>query len=398
MDDLLLERYADLIVRFGANVQPGQEVRLLSTVGKQELTRAIATRLYQLGAVFVSVRYGDPYLDRARLDFAVDEALGYEPGWIVQMIRDHGTGHGATIGLSGNPSPGLLEGVDPERIARDGVPARNELRENLAKARNNWTMAPGPTEGWAVMVHPDMEPADALARLWQEVIHMCRLDEDDPVAAWEARIEELNRVKAALDALPLDALQFQGPGTDLKIGLLPGSCWHGGYLTTETGLVHHPNLPTEEVFTTPDPERTEGVVRGSRPRELEGSIIRDFTLRFEGGRLTAVEAAAGGPALEAWSRRDDGAARLGEVALVDSSGRVGPLDTVFYDTLIDENAASHIAIGQGFDWAVGEDDRPRVNRSEVHIDLMIGCPEMTVTGIAPDGARIPLLVGGDWQI
>jgi aminopeptidase len=398
MDDALLERYADLIVRFGANVQPGQEVRLLSTVGKQELTRAIATRLYQVGAIFVSVRYGDPYVDRARLDFAVDEALGYEPGWIVQMVRDHGTGHGATIALSGNPSPGLLEGVDPERIARDGDPGREELRENLAKARNNWTLAPGPTAGWAAIVHPDLEPADALARLWHEVIHMCRLDEDDPVAAWEGRIEELNRVKAALDELPLDVLHLQGPGTDLKIGLFPGSRWHGGYLTTETGLVHHPNLPTEEVFTTPDPERTEGVVRGSRPRELEGSIIRDFTLRFEGGRLTRVEAAAGGEALEAWSRRDDGAARLGEVALVDSSGRVGPLGTVFYDTLIDENAASHIAIGQGFDWAVGEDEGPRVNRSEVHIDLMIGRPDMTVTGITADGAKMPLLVGGEWQI
>ena len=180
MDQELLDRYADLIVRFGANVQPGQEVRLLSTVGKQELTRAIATRLYQVGAVFVSVRYGDSHLDRARLDFAVDEALSYEPEWIVQMIRDHGTGHGATIGLSGNPWPGLLEGVDPERIARDHTPGRKELRDNLAKARNNWTLAPAPTEGWAVVVHPDLEPADALARLWEQVIHMCRLDEEDP--------------------------------------------------------------------------------------------------------------------------------------------------------------------------------------------------------------------------
>ena len=398
MDEALLERYADLIVRFGANVQPGQEVRLLSSVGKQELTRAIATRLYQVGAVFVSVRYGDSHIDRARLECAVDEALGYEPDWIVQMIRDHGTGHGATIGLSGNPWPGLLEGVDPERIARDRVPGRNELLENQVNSRNNWTLAPGPTEGWARVVYPDLEPGDALARLWEQVVHMCRLDEDDPVAAWERRIDELNRVKAALNALHLDALHFAGPGTDLTIGLLPGSRWNGGFLTTETGIVHHPNLPTEEVFTVPDPERTQGVVQGSRPRELEGSIIRDFTLRFESGRLTGVEAAAGGEALEAWSRRDDGAARLGEVALVDSSGRVGPLDTVFYDTLIDENAASHIAIGLGFDWAVEEVDRPRVNRSEVHIDLMIGRPEMTVTGITVDGGQIPLLVGGHWQV
>jgi aminopeptidase len=398
MDEATLERYADLIVRFGANVQPGQEVRLLSTIGKQELTRAIATRLYQVGAVFVSVRYLDPYVDKARLEFAVDEALGYEPEWIVQMMRDHGIGHGAHIALSGNPWPGLLEGVDPERLARDRVPGRTQARENLAKARNNWTAAPGPTEGWAAVVHPELEPADALARLWDQVIHMCRLDEDDPVAAWEARIEDLNRVKAALAALHLDALHYEGPGTDLTVGLFPGSRWHGGFLTTETGIVHHPNLPTEEVFTTPDPERADGFVSSSRPRELEGSIIRDFTLHFEGGRLTGVNAGAGGEALKAWSRRDEGAARLGEVALVDSSGRVGPLETVFYDALIDENAASHIAIGQGFDWAVGEDERPRVNRSEVHVDLMIGRPEMTVTGITADGGKVPLLVGGDWQI
>ena len=171
------------------------------------------------------------------------------------------------------------------------------------------------------------------------------------------------------------------------VGLLPGSIWHGGGLTTSWGLDHQPNLPTEEVFTTPDPERVDGVVRSTRPRELDGTIVRDFEVRFESGRAVAISAAANAEVLQAYVDRDAGAARLGELALVDGAGRIGPLDTVFYDTLIDENAASHIALGQGFDWAVEEADRERINSSEIHVDFMIGSPEVDVTGLtAPASA------------
>jgi len=398
VDPGTLERLADLAVEFGANVQPGQRVHVGASVGQEALARAVAARCYRAGAVFVNVVYADPYVQRARLDLAVDEALGYEPGWIVQMSREHGEEHGASIGLSGPVAPGLLDGADPDRIRRDEPPGRKQAIENLVASRNNWTAVPCPTPGWAALVHPDLEPDPALARLWDEVVHICRLDEPDPVSAWGERMAEIEEAKSKLNGLDLDALHLHGPGTDLRIGLLPTSRWNGGHLTTCWGLEHHPNLPTEEVFTTPDPERVEGIVRSSKPRELDGSIVRDFTVRFEAGRVTRIEAAENGAVLEAYAARDEGAARLGEIALVDGRGRVGPLSTVFYDTLIDENAASHMALGQGFDWAVGEADRERVNRSHVHLDFMFGSDEVEIDGVTASGDHVPLLRGGAWQM
>lgn len=398
MDPATLDRYADLIVSFGANFQPGQRAIVSSSVGKEELTRAIVRRLYQKGAVFVHTVYGDPYIQRARLEHAVDAALGYEPAWVVQMLREHGEQHGATIGLSGNPAPGLLNGIDPDRIGRDAPPGREQIMENLASSANNWTAAACPTEGWARMVHPQLEPDQAVAKLWQQVMRMCRLDADDPVAEWAGRHAELERVKLALDGLALDAVHLEGPGTDLSVGLLPSSRWMGISLTTSTGIEHRPNLPSEEVFAVPDPERVDGVARATKPRELGGVIVRDLRVRFEAGRAVQIDAAEGADALRATCARDEGGARLGEIALVDANGRVGPENTVFYDTLLDENAASHLAFGQGFDWAVGEADRHRINRSQIHIDFMVGSEQVSATGITRDGRRLPLLVGGAWQV
>jgi aminopeptidase len=209
---------------------------------------------------------------------------------------------------------------------------------------------------------------------------------------------QIERAKAALNELRLDAVHLRGSGTDLEIGLLPSSQWMGGHLTTNYGLVHHPNLPTEEVFAVPDPDRVQGTVRSSKPLQLDGSVIRDFTVEFDGGRVKRIEAAPNGGILEAYAARDEGASRLGEIALVDGRGRIGPLQTVFYDTLIDENAASHMALGQGFDWAVGGDDVARVNRSQIHVDFMFGTDELEVDGVTGSGERIALLRGGAWQV
>jgi aminopeptidase len=399
VDPATLDRMAELAVGFGANVQPGQRVQLTASIGQEELARVIARRVYQAGAVFVNVVYRDPYVQRARLEHGVDEALGYEPEWVVEMVRQHGLNHGASIALSGPVAPGLLEGIDPARIGRDRPPGRKVGLENLTAALNNWTIVPCPTAGWARLVHPGLEPAEALTTLWQQMVRVCRLDEDDPVAAWGERMAQLERACAALNGRRFDAIHLEGPGTDLRVGLLPSSNWNGGGLTTSWGLRHQPNLPTEEVFTTPDPERVDGVARATKPRELDGTIVRDFTVRFEHGRVVAIDAAENGAVLQAYADRDPGAARLGEVALVDGAGRIGPLDTVFYDTLLDENAASHIALGQGFDWAIGEAaDRERINRSEIHLDFMIGSPQVDVTGLTAAGERVPVLRGGAWQV
>jgi aminopeptidase len=398
VESATLDRLAELAVGFGANVQPGQQVIVVAAIGQEPLARRIVELAYDAGAVFVDMNYRDPYIQRARLQHGVDEALGYEPDWVVEKARYHGEHKGATIALSGPVAPGLLDGIDPERIGRDRPPGQKQSTENMTKARNNWTIVPCPTEGWATLVHPDLDPDAAVERLWEQIEVVCRLDTDDPVAAWKSRMDDLARACNALTERHFDLMHLEGPGTDLRVGLLPTSTWCGGGLTTAWGLRHQPNLPTEEVFTTPDPARVDGVVRATKPRELSGSIVRDLEVRFEGGRVTSIQAAENGAILQAYAERDEGAGRLGELALVDGEGRIGPLDTVFYDTLLDENAASHIALGQGFDWAVGDDDRDRINRSEIHVDFMIGSPEIAVTGVTASGERVPVLRGGAWQI
>jgi aminopeptidase len=249
-------------------------------------------------------------------------------------------------------------------------------------------------------VHPDLPADEALARLEADVLHVLRLDEDDPIAAWRARADTLVGVASRLTERRLSAIRFRGPGTDLTVGLLASSKWLAARFETVGGIVHMPNLPTEEVFTTPDPERVDGDVTASKPLVLtDGTVVRGLRVRFEGGRAVSIEADEGGEVLRTVAGTDDGAARLGEVALVDAEGRIGALDTVFYDTLIDENAASHIALGRAYEMAVEDPaDHPRANMSAIHVDFMIGSPEMRVDGIDADGGEVPVLHGGRWQL
>jgi aminopeptidase len=218
------------------------------------------------------------------------------------------------------------------------------------------------------------------------------------VAAWNTRLAQLIAASTRLDDLALDALRFDGPGTELTVGLLPGSLWLGSGDTTVDGLEFLPNLPTEEVFTAPDPERVDGTVRSTKPLFTGGAIVSGLRIRFEGGRAAEIEADRGAEVVRAITARDDGAARLGEVALVDRESRIGQMGTVFYDTLLDENAASHIALGNAYEKTVTAEDRGRINRSEVHVDFMIGGDEVAVTGLTADGSEIPLLRAGEWQI
>jgi aminopeptidase len=258
---------------------------------------------------------------------------------------------------------------------------------------------PCPTEPWARLVFPDLPPEEALDRLWELVAHVCRLDEPDPAAAWDERADTLTGAAGRLNARGFDALHFEGPGTDLTIGLLPSSSFHAARDETVDGIVHLANLPTEEVYATPDPQRTEGSVRSTKPLVLaDGTIIRGLEVRFEVGRAVEIDAEQGAGVMRGRAAIDEGAARLGEVALVDRESRVGKVGTVFYDTLLDENAASHIAIGDGFDGGLSDEDRARRNHSAIHIDFMIGGNDVTVIGIGTDGTRTPVLVDGVWQI
>src|SRR5919109_2049921 len=391
MDQSTLGRLADLVVGFGANVQPDQIVSVSCEPGKEPLTREIAASAYPHGARFVDVAWFDPWVKRARIEHAREETLDFVPDWYGKRMLALGDERAARIGLSGPSAPGLLEDLDPVRAGKDRLPAIKESGKVVNDRTTNWSIVPCPTAAWATLVFPDTDRA--LAELTSRIVHVLRLDEDDPIAAWRARADALVSAAARLTDRGFDALHYEAPGTDLTIGLLPGGTWQAARFETVDGIEHMPNLPTEEVFTTPDPERADGHVSSSKPLVLaDGTVVRNLRVRFEGGHVVGVEADSAQDTMRTIVEQDEGAARLGEIALVDDEGRIGKLDTVFYDTLIDENAASHIALGQGFPFLL--DDPARANESEIHIDFMIGSPEMTVTGITVDGARVPVLVEG----
>jgi aminopeptidase len=392
-------KLADLVVRAGANIQPDQVVSVNSEPGKEYLTRAVARAAYQAGARFVDVQWFDPWVKRERIAHARPETLEYVPPWFGSRMLALGEVRAARVAFSGPTAPGILADLDPVRAGRDRLPQVKESVQVLAERTTSWSIVPGPNPAWAALVYPDLEPDAALEQLWRQIVHVCRLDEEDPVEAWRVRSEQLQSAARRLADRRFDALHYEGPGTDLTVGLLPGHIWIAGHLETVEGRRHLPNIPTEEVFTSPDPERVEGVVSATKPLVLtDGTVVRDLVMRFEGGRAVEVTASSAQDTMRTIVGRDEGAARLGELALVDNEGRIGKLDTVFYDTLLDENAASHIAIGVGFPFAAPEGIRDRVNESEIHLDFMIGGPQLSVTGITSDGERVPVLVAEQWRI
>ncbi len=396
---LLTRRLAELIVGFGANVQPGQIVGVTTYTGKEALTREVARAAYECGARWVDVVTFDPWVKRERLAHADESTLEYVPPWLIDRLTWLSDVRAARVTLNGPAAPDSLEGIDPARAGRDVLPYLPATGEVVNARTTNWTVAPAPTRGWATVVYPDLQPDEALDRLWEEVAYVCRLDSDDPEAAWRERARTLEAVAGGLTERRFDAIRLHGPGTDLTVGLLPSSAWQAADFTTVDGLRHFPNIPSEEIFTTPDPERVEGHVTATRPLELYGALLDGIRVEFSGGRAVRIDADRGADTLRAIATKDEGAAHLGELALVDGEGRIGPLGTVFYETLVDENAASHIALGHGYALGVEDaDDLPRVNDSSIHVDFMIGSPELDVDGITRDGDVVPLLRSGAWQI
>lgn len=394
----LTAKLAELAV-WGANVQPGQIVGVTSYIGKEEMTRAVTRAAYRRGAKYVDVLYWDTWLKRERIELADDETLDYVPPWLAQRLLWLSDEHAARVSLSGPHAPHALSGLDPARAGKDLLPRQKETSEVVDRMTTSWCLIPVPTRPWAELVYPDVDPDEAYDRLWEAITHICRLDADDPTKAWATRSDELKASAGRLTERHFDAIRLHGPGTDLTIGLLPSAHWAGGDLETVDGRRHSPNIPTEEIFITPDPERVDGHVTATLPLELSGSIISGIRVEFSGGRAVRIDADEGAEALRSVVATDDGASRLGEVALVDGHGRVGPLETVFYDTLIDENAASHLALGSGYEHPVeSAEDKARINRSGVHVDFMIGSPEVAVDGIDRDGTAVPVLRQGSWQI
>jgi aminopeptidase len=392
------DKLAELAV-FGANVQPGQFVAITSYIGKEDVTRRITRAAYKRGAKYVDVLYFDHWLKRERVAHAAEDTLDFAPPWMRERLFYLSDEHAARISLSGPQAPRALEGLDPARAGRDLLPYLPETGEVVNRMTTSWNIVPVPTPPWAELVYPGLDAEQGYERLWEDVAHICRLDADDPNEAWAQRSAELKANAQRLTDRRFDALRLHGDGTDLTIGLFPSAHWAAGDLETVDGRRHSANIPTEEVFGTPDPERVDGYVSATMPLELSGSIIDGIRIEFESGRAVKIDASSGADVLRAVAARDEGASRLGEIALVDGEGRIGPLGRVFYDTLIDENAASHIALGGGYEHPVDDPaERQRINKSKVHVDFMIGSPELDVDGITRDGEHVPVLRGGAWQV
>jgi aminopeptidase len=391
--DERLERYAELAVRVGANVQPGQEVFLHGLVEHADLVRALTRQSYKAGASYVHVLYSDQHVRRAMIELGPDEALTYSPEWLKTLTEAH-AGH-AMLGTSGNPEPELLADLDGERVGR-AIPLEvSEIRRRQSEENNvNWCGVGAPTEGWArqVLGEPDVDG------LWDLVAFCFRLDEPDPVAAWREHLDRLDARAAALTERRPDALRYRGPGTDLTVGLLPSAHWGSARFRTAGGIDYVANMPTEEVFITPDARRAEGTLSSTMPLSLGGRLIRDLQLTFEDGRIVQADAESGAEIVRSHLASIENADRLGELALVTKESRVGQTGKLFYNTLFDENATCHIAYGFGLPYSFDGKPDEGMNVAKIHIDFMVGGPELEVDALMPDGTEIPLIRNEEWQL
>jgi aminopeptidase len=397
-----LDRYARVVLEVGLDLRPGKVVAVNAMVEHAPLVRALCEQAYGLGARYVDVWYWEPQGKAARLRHAPTETLHETPAWLDARYRELASAQGTIVNVVGDPAPDLLAGVDPARAGLDRMPGLKSRFDVQADGEVEWTFACCPTAAWArrVLGEPDVE------RLWQAIRRVMRLDAPDPVAAWKARMAELHERCARLTEEAFSAIHLRGGDTDLTVGLLPRHRWGTAELVSRAGIRHIAALPTEEIYTTPDPARTTGTVAASRPLALGGSVVRDLQLDFADGRVVAVRASTGADVVRGHLATDDGASLLGEIALVDDSSPLQQSGILFYETLLDESAASHLAWGSGIPDGHQDYDPRRpatrdalpINRSATHTDFCFGGPGVDVTAIRAGGERVPLMRGERWVL
>jgi aminopeptidase len=400
-----LARYADAIVRASLNIDKGDTLLVQGQPEHRELLVAVAESAYRAGAQFVDVQVRDPRVMRARLLHGTDEALGAVSPWARRLFREVSGPRGALAAITGEGEVGYLDGIPAERIATD-FSRRAKQTAGLRRAQLNmqarWTIAGWPTDHWAGQVYPKLKPLTAKRRLADDLLRFCRLSDDDGkgTSGWLKHLRTISRRSARLTKLGLTRLELRGPGTELDIGFAPDTRWLGGPETLVDGRMLAPNMPTEEVFTSPDPRQTSGTFKCTFPLSFRGRLIRGLRGEFSKGRLVRLDADSDDDRdfVAAYIDTDKTGRRLGEVALVDASSRIGQTGRIYYNTLLDENAAAHIAFGSGFGGTRSETPARGVNRSTIHLDVMIGSPELEATGFNARGRRIPLIHEGAWQI
>jgi len=400
-----LARYADAIVRASLGIEKGDTLVVDGEPEHRELLVAIAESAYRAGARFVDVVTGDPLVMRARLRHASDDAIGALSPWALRRFREVARPNGALAHIAGEGEAGYLDGVSPARIAADYA-ARAKQLGFLRRAQLNmearWIIAGWPTDHWAGQVYPELEPLKAKRRLARDLVRFCRLEDEDGTGTggWTKHLRTLSRRSARLTKLGLTRLELRGPGTALDLGFVEGTRWLGGFETLADGRRLASNMPTEEVFTSPDPRRTTGTFECTFPLSFRGRLIHGLRGEFAKGRLVRLEADSDDDRdfVAEFIDADRSGRRLGEVALVDASSRIGQSGRIYYNTLLDENAAAHIAFGSGFGGTRTETPPRGLNRSTIHLDVMIGSPDLEATGFNARGRRIPLIREGTWQL
>jgi aminopeptidase len=411
--DRTLQAYAQLTVKIGLNIQPSQRLLIIGPIANggvsleaAPLVRHITAAAYAAGARLVETLWGDEMLLAARFAHAPRDSFEEFSGWLPQALRQHVEQGHAVLSIYAN-DPDQLKDAPPELVAIvQQATARgvHSFRELISRNQTNWSVVAAVAASWAARVYPGVEPHEQVRCLWEAIIQLCRLDRPDPIDAWEQHLKALSTRTDRLNQKQYSALRYRGPGTELTIGLPAGHLWVGGRSVSATGIAFAPNLPTEEVFTIPHRDRVDGTVRSTKPLSYGGTLIEGFSLRFAEGRVVDVQAERGEAVLRRLVQMDEGAARLGELALVPHTSPVAQTGVLFYNTLFDENAASHVALGAAYKFTLrgGEGmseeafERAGGNRSATHVDFMIGSAELDVSGVLPNGTVEPVMRRGAW--
>ncbi len=402
-----LDRYAELIVRFGVNVQQGQEVFIIGSIEIADLVRRVAAQAYEAGAGNVHVDWSDEYLTRLKYEKASDDVFSRFPEWETAKRNDFVARGAAFISFSA-PNPDLLKGIDASRIGNYQKAAGqglSEFRRAIQSDKVSWTVVAASTKDWAIKVFPDSATEqEAVDKLWDAIFSSVRLDAADPVKAWKEHDANLHKKSDWLNEKRFAKLHYRAPGTDLTIGLSEKHQWVAASSVNENGVPFMANMPTEEVFTVPMKTAVDGYVSSTKPLSHGGSLIDGFKLTFEQGRIVKVEAEQGEENLRQLVESDEGAHYLGEVALVPHESPISQSNVLFLNTLFDENASNHLAIGSGYAFNVEGGKKMTqeqlaeagVNSSIVHVDFMIGSAEMDIDGVCADGTVVPVFRKGNW--
>ena len=402
-----LDKYAALAVEVGVNVQPGQLLVVSAPIDAAELVRKIVKRAYEIGARYVHVDWTDEIVTRIRYEQAPEDSFDEYPimwrakGW-EEMAKDNA----AFLSLIGG-NPDLLAGIDPERVqkaSRAAGIAMQPFRSYAMSDKVSWSILAVPSPEWADKVYPDLAPEARVQALWEAIFKATRIDRDDPVAAWRAHTEELDRKAAHLNERKFKALRYTAPGTDLVVELPPAHIWVSAGSYNDQGTLFIANMPTEEVFTAPLKNGVNGTVRSTKPLSYAGNLIENISLEFKDGKIVRYDADKGYDTLKGLIETDEGAHYLGEVALVPHRSPISQTDLIFFNTLFDENASHHLAIGKAYAFCLEggktmskeEQEQHGLNDSIVHVDFMIGSEEMDIDGIRADGSTEPIFRKGEW--